>query len=268
MLNYSSTWDAVWGPYWSSGSSDIIDSYGTWRSTNGSLIEDDTTDNGAAYILENCLYAGLSRAESREDLGLVDATFQSGQSGQGINSLCKMPVGGEGAWLGTYQYIYGVDDDSEGTELGTYGIDPLAFWPASGMGFIGTWHALSGPYAGSTGSNIYMVTTSTAGNKVLVGYYCSVNATTLERLDCFNELYDAQEEDALGCPAAYKRDGTLTALRKFAGAESCDDDNAANGVAVGLAIAFGVLSFVLLLVVAILIKASSKGAAVASSQAK
>lgn len=214
VLNYSLSWDEVSGPYWAGGRGDISNSYDLWHSINGNIIMDDSTSDGSTYMLKNCLYPGLQHVDARKDLDLSSASFVSGTSDAGTNSLCRMPVGGGGAWLGTYKYIYGVVDDYSGIEEGSYGTEPFAFWVKSGMGFVGVWTAFSGPFDGNHGTNIYMVTSSD-GSEVIVGYYCEVDDDD-NRIDCYNEFYEQSESDSLSCPHSYQKDDSLDSLMEFA----------------------------------------------------
>jgi hypothetical protein len=260
FLSYDSTSiQSVSGPYWNSGSSDMLDSRGAWSSINGVFVTDDSTESGASTILEKCLYPGVVRAKARDDIvQLRNPSSISAASGQGSNDLCEIPAGvPKGSWLGTYQYVYG-DDDGGGIELGDYGVRPIAFWGESGMGFVGTWHAATGGYAGSYGTNLYM-TVSQEDLPVTVGFYCTVDASTQERTDCFSEYYEVsgRNDNEGNCPYNYRMEGELDPLFTFASKGSAlktqeNEQNNAHTTYV-LSVFFGMLSAVLLMAVIFLL---------------
>jgi len=121
------------------------------------------------------------------------------------------------------------------------------------MGFVGNWHASSGGYAGQYGNSVYMIvgTTGASATTYIVGYYCYVDQTTLERTSCGFELYtvDSANANADNCPSQYKLDGTLNPLYTFAstGATNTDSGSGGNKTAVAMAILFGVLCGILML---------------------
>jgi hypothetical protein len=220
-LTYSGTFDEVTGPFWNTGTSDISGSYGIWLSDSGSEIADDTTAPGRAEVLQKCMYPGASTASARADIAaLDDTTAVSASSEQGENTLCFMPAGpAGGSWLGAYTYQYG-DDDGGGLEQGNYGTNPFAFWGKSGMGFVGTFHASTGSYAGSVGSNIYTVVGDSA-KTYLVGFYCNVDDDGI-KTECFPEYYEVNgvNVNANKCPRYYRLDRSLNPLYDFAAAGS------------------------------------------------
>lgn len=269
-LNYTLAFDAVNGPYWATGSSDLANSYGQWGSENGVFVTDDSTPAGVEEILAKCLYPGVNAVAARDSVAALDGTVSvSGSSAQGQNTLCEMPAGTPGgSWLGTYQYVYG-ENDGDATEIGNYGTNPFAFWVTSGMGFVGSWHASTGPIEGDYGTNLYMVVAD-ASTTHIVGFYCSIDASTLERTDCFQEAYEVSSADANpdSCPYNYRLDGTLDPLYDFAstGSDESRHENRRR-VPVALAIFFGVFSGVLLIIIAVLVLTRPTAAAPAGSSA-
>lgn len=257
-LTYSSSFGTVVGPYWASGSSDLANSFDYWHAINGSQLVDDTTPTGASMILAKCLYPGINHVKDRDDVAALSNTISiSGDSIQGQNTLCKMPAGPPGAWLGTYQFVMS-ENDGDDHEIGTYGTNPFAFWVRSGMGFVGTWHASTGPFAGEFGNNIYMVVADTS-KTYIVGFFCEINATSLVRKACSDELYEVGTTNANpeNCPATYRFDHSLDPLYEFASIGSAesdtDDQSDPLPLPVTLAILFGCLSGVLLVVVVVLL---------------
>jgi hypothetical protein len=251
ILTYSASFDEVTGPYWNSGSSDFQDSFGTWHSTNGAVYADDSLLAGRTSILARCLYPGASNALAREDIAALGSSVAiTGKSIQGENTLCQMPAGpNRGVWLGTYTYVFD-DDDGGGEENGNFGTNSFAFWGKSGIGFIGNFHASTGPFAGAKGPNIYMVV-GDSSKTYLVGYFCNVDSS-LARTNCFTEYYEVTmvNYNANDCPRYYRLDGTLDPLYEFAASGSADSDSETGmDVPTILAILFGCLSGVLILVV-------------------
>jgi hypothetical protein len=253
-LTYSASFDEVTGPYWNSGSSDFKNSFGGWLSNNGDFFADDSTIAGRTSILARCLYAGASTAIDRADIAALDETVAiTGNSRQGENTLCYMPAGPEkGTWLGTYTFKFD-DDDGGGVEQGNYGTDSFAFWGKSGMGFAGTFHASTGGYTGAKGPNIYMIVADSE-KTYWVGYYCNVD-DNLVRTSCVTEYYEVStvNHNANDCPRYYRLDGTLDPLYEFASTGSSESDAESTQVPTILAILFGCLSGMLILVVVYLI---------------
>jgi hypothetical protein len=243
-LTYATDYVSVTGPYWSSGTSDISGSYGPWNSQNGVFNTDDSTSAGQETILQKCLYPGATVAAARSEVAaLSDTSAVSGSSEQGENTLCAMPAGpAGGSWLGTYTYQY-TEAEGGSTEKGNYGINPFSFWGESGMGFLGTWHASTGDYAGDKGPNLYMVVGAGADTSI-VGFYCSVDDDGI-RTDCYNEFYtvDAAAENADNCPAYYRLDGSLDSLYDFAstGSDASDGGSNSDMVPIAMAILFSCL---------------------------
>jgi hypothetical protein len=249
-LTYTTNFDEVTGPYWNTGSSDFQNSFGGWLSTNGAVFADDSSIAGRTSILARCLYPGASHALPREDIAaLVGTIAVTGESHQGENVLCYMPAGPEkGSWLNTYTYVFD-DDDGGGTEHGNAGTDSFAFWGRSGMGFVGVFHASTGGYAGSVGSNVYMIVAD-AEKTFWVGYNCNVDENLI-RTNCFTEYYEVTKinHNANDCPRYFRLDNSLDPLYEFASTGSSDSDVERTQVPVILAILLGCLSGVLILVV-------------------
>jgi hypothetical protein len=253
-LTYSALFDEVSGPFWSSGTSDFKDSFGSWLSTDGSVFADDSTLAGRTSMLARCLYPGAATVLARADIAALNNTIAvTGESLQGQNTLCYMPAGpAGGSWLGTYRYVFD-DDDGEGDELGTYGTDPYAFWGQSGMGFVGTYYALTGTFAGLHGSNIYMVVADTS-KTYLVGFYCDVNDDKI-KIKCAPEYYEVTTVNGNTdrCPHHYRLQGTLDPLYEFASTGSSNSETKSSAVPIALAIFFGCLSGLLIIVVIIIL---------------
>jgi hypothetical protein len=250
ILNYSTSFDEVTGPFWNNGVSDFRGSFSNWHSTGGSFFMDDSTIAGRTAILARCLYPGAAHAIARADIAALNgSTAITGESLQGENTLCFMPAGPEGgSWLGAYTYVFD-EDDLGGEEKGNYGTNPFAFWGKSGMGFVGTFHASTGPGPGTVGPNIYMIVADSA-KAYWVGFYCNVD-TDLVRTMCYTEYYEVTtvNYNANDCPRYYRLDGTLDPLYEFAAIGSSDSDAENSQVAVVFAIVFGCLSGVLALVI-------------------
>jgi hypothetical protein len=265
-LTYTALFDEVTGPYWNSGTSDFLDSFGTWLSTNGAVSADDSTTDGRKAILAKCLYPGAAQAADRADIAALNGTIAiTGESDQGENTLCYMPAGpAGGSWLGAYTYQYG-DDDGGGEEMGNYGTNPFAFWGQSAMGFVGTFHASTGGYAGTQGSNIYTVVAD-AGKTYIVGFYCNVD-DALVKTECFPEYYEVSEVDnnANDCPRYYRLDESLDPLYEFASTGSSESDADSTQVPTILAILFGCLSGMLIIVVIFLATTTSNVQKVAAA---
>ena len=137
-----------------------------------------------------------------------------------------MPAGpAGGSWLGTYTFVYLATDHGGAIELGDYGTDPFAFFVKSGMGFVGDWHASTGPEVGAYGSNLYLIVADAFG-AVIVGFYCDLSNDTLVRIDCVNEFYDisTSNNNAGDCPYNYRLDDTLDDLYAFASVGSALSD--------------------------------------------
>jgi hypothetical protein len=249
-LTYTANFDEVNGPYWNTGSSDFQNSFGGWLSINGAVFADDSTIAGQTSMLARCLYPGASQALPREDVAALNGTIAvTGESHQGENTLCYMPAGPvTGSWLGTYMYVYD-DDDGGGTEEGNYGTKSFAFWGASGMGYVGTFHASTGRVAGTKGPVIYMIVADFS-KTYLVGFFCNVDGDYV-RTECFTEYYEVTKVDhnANNCPRFYRLDGTLDPLYEFASTGSSESDAESTQVPTILAILFGCLSGMLILVV-------------------
>lgn len=253
-LTYNSDFTAVIGPYWATGSSKMhkTDSWGVWNASLGSIIANDSTQTGRDVLLEKCLFSGITLAKERESIAaLTGTTSISGSSGQGVNTLCKMPAGpAYGSWLGTYTYIFPEDEGGE-TEKGNYGTNPFAFQAVSGMGFVGNFHSSTGPDTGLTGSVLYMISGTIDGETTIRGFFCYVDEN-LVHTECYAESYRVNDVNANAdnCPANYRLDGSLDSLYSFASAGSSkSEDNTATSIAVSMAILFGTLTFVLLVVI-------------------
>jgi hypothetical protein len=249
-LTYTGAFDEVTGPYWATGTSDLSGSYGTWGSDTGTEIADDTTASGREQVLQKCMYPGASTATARADIAALDSvTAVSGSSEQGENTLCYMPAGpAGGSWLGAYTYQYG-DDDGGGEEMGNYGTNPFAFWGQSAMGFVGTFHASTGGYAGTQGSNIYTVVAD-ADKTYIVGFYCNVD-DALVKTECFPEYYEVGgvNVNANKCPKYYRLDESLDPLYEFAAAGSgVKAATQGRRDPVMLAILFGIITGILIAV--------------------
>ena len=67
----------------------------------------------------------------------------------------------------------------------------------SGFGFVGNWHANTGPYEGSNGTSLYM----TCDDKVS-GFYCDIG-DDLERSECYHEQYDITTRETVSTPEGY-----------------------------------------------------------------
>jgi len=221
-LTYSSDWSQVTGPYWASGASDLMGSWGAWNSNSGWKAADDLTTQGANTILTTCLYAGVNAGAHRSNIKALNNVMSvSGHSGQGTNDFCEVPVGQVGgAWIGSYQYIYDAAHPSNTTEDGNYGTNPFGFWVQSGFGFTGLWYASTGPYAKTYGSNLYMTVSDKKADPVTVGFYCNVKGKfpNIQRTACFPEYYTVHGVDwnKEKCPAYYRLDGSLDPLFEFA----------------------------------------------------
>jgi hypothetical protein len=250
VLTYDATFASVQGTYWSAGTSDILNSYGPWSAQDGAVIADDSSASGQSQILQKCLYAGASVAVPRDSIAALTATTAiSGESEQGQNVYCAMPAGpAAGPWLASYYYVYG-DDDGGTTEKGTHGTDSITFWAASGMGQTTTWNAATGVYAGDMGTGIYMITATTTATYI-VGFYCYINDDYV-RTSCDTESYTVNgvNENAENCPSFYKLSGSLDDLYNFASTGSDLSHNDKHVVPTAMAILFGCLSGVLLVVV-------------------
>jgi hypothetical protein len=254
-IKYSATFETISGPYWESGSSDMLGSYGVWSAANGTVVARDNSPSGKQAILQKCLYPGAATARPRTSIAaLTQTSAVSGSADTGEVTLCSMPAGpANGSWLGTYTYVYG-DDDGGGTERGNYGTNSFAIWGASGMGYVGTWHASTGGYAGTQGSLLHL-TVADDTKTYMVGFFCNVNAK-LVQTECFTEYYEVTSTNynADNCPAYYQKDHTLDPLYKFASLGSTlapaeDDGNSINNQSPGLMFLLGLLTAVLLAIV-------------------
>jgi hypothetical protein len=223
VLNYSSTWSAVSGISWSGGSGDLDDSYRSWSSSNGTLLADDSTTSGSNILLTNCLYPGANYATPRSSIEILKDKSIASASSDGTNSFCQVPAGGFGLWFGTYLYRYTIDKDGvTGTETGTYGVDSLAFLLKSGMGIVGQWKAVTGPYAGDHGSNLYVVLSTSSPKVLVVGFSCFLDSNS-KRRQCQSEYYEvltdktskAYRDGVASCPALYRQDDSLAPLYEF-----------------------------------------------------
>jgi hypothetical protein len=249
-LTYTALFDEVSGPFWNSGTSDFLDSFGSWLSTAGVAVTDDSSLAGRTSILAKCLYPGASTALPRAEIAALNNTIAiTGESLQGANTLCVIPAGPhKGAWLGTYTYVFD-DDDGGGEEIGSYGTNPFAFWGKSSMGFIGTYLASTGPFAGLHGSNLYVVVADTS-KTYLVGYYCDTNSSLI-KIKCVTEYYEVSTVNfnADDCPRSYRLENSLDPLYEFASIGSSDSEQEKSQIPTILAIVFGCLSGVLIIVV-------------------
>lgn len=251
VITYNSAFTSMEGTYWNAGTSDVLNSFDSWSAKNGILTTDDSTTAGQNMILQKCLYAGAALAAPRDSVAaLTNTKAISGKSEQGTTVFCMMPAGpAVGPWLGTYYFVYG-DDDGGTTEDGNHGTDGITFWGASGMGLTGSWSASTGVYAGDVGTHVYMVTASTT-TTYIVGFYCNIDENFV-RTDCATELYTVSgvNENMQSCPSYYKKDGSLDDLYKFSTVGSNLSNQSTSNVSNVLAIFFGCLSGVLMLVIA------------------
>jgi hypothetical protein len=206
ILNYSYSWNEVTGPFWTGGSGDISNSYGNWHSINGEFKLSDNTTEGSNVILSSCLTPGSNYRIDRNLVNSLSEPTISSSSYDGVNEFCRLPVG-VGVWLGSYQYVY-----REGVvERGTYGIDSLTFLGESGMGFVGTWKAISGPYQDQSGSALYSIVGVSPTASVIVGFFCFTNEAGI-RTNCTNEYYEVLPDTILNCPSLYKFGSDLDPL--------------------------------------------------------
>lgn len=222
ILNYSSTWDAVSGTYWITGSGDMANSFKRWNSINGTFIVNDSSTSNSDTLLEKCLYPGVNYETQRSSISILSDLSMTSESDAGSSTFCKVPVGGPGTWLGTYEYKYTIDVDGvTGTETGNYGINPLGFSVKSGRGFVGQWIANTGPFAGHTGTNLYL-TISRSSRIIIVGFYCFVDSNLI-RTQCQPEYYEVLTDkttkryiDLIShCPKYYQTDKSLKDLYTF-----------------------------------------------------
>lgn len=246
VLNYTiidNSWTKVNGPTWRTGSSDIIDSYESWTSENGTFQTDDRYQNSSNIILEKCLYAGINRASSRLDIDILTRSSVSGFSVQGKISFCKIPAGPAGSWLGTYEYI-----ENNNVEFGNYGLNPFGFFLRSGMGFVGNWKATRGLFKNSYGSSLYMITIRSS-KVIIVGFFCKDGICSNERYDV-----DGTSSSMNTCPQLYQDDNSLAKLYEFSSvgtghstsSRSSDEDD--HSIAFICAIIFGIFSFLELVI--------------------
>lgn len=272
-LTYSDNFEEVNGTFWSSGRSDIMDSYGAWYAASGTYVTDDDANATASELmLRRCLYPGAAAADDRDDIDELHESYISSfsQDGGG-NNFRYMQASGAGAWLGVYQFVYDGSDDAIGEERGNYGVDSFAFWVQSGMGFVGTWIASSGPFKGEHGSSLYMVVSENDAPK-MVGFYCDVDENDI-RTDCYEEAYEVIDQDFNVCPQWFKMEDTLDPLYKFAAKGSskdeCDDYDASSSPELVLAVLFGIFAFFLVLVIAyLMMKLKHSHARVTTSSSK
>lgn len=267
VLTYQADFSTVEGPYWSGGTSDMLDSYGLWEVQNGTLTANDSTAAGQSQIMEKCLYPGAAAALPRDEIAALNNTIAiSGVDGEDEMSLCLMPAGpAVGPWLGSYTYYFGDDDGGTGIEKGTHGINGVSFWGASGMGMASTWHAVTNKYTGVYGPDMHMITATSAG-ATMAGFWCFMNETTFERTSCYSESYAVVgvNQNTLNCPSFYKYDNSLDPLYTFAAVGSNlvptlapvappsndEDDDDDDTVPLAMAVVFGLLSGALMVVVA------------------
>jgi hypothetical protein len=223
LLNYSSTWNSVSGISWSSGSSDLNDSYHSWSSNNGTVLADDSSTSGSDLLLTKCLYPGANYETPRVSISILKDKSITSASSDGTNSFCQVPAGGFSLWFGTYLYHYTLDKDGvKGTETGNYGVNSLSFLLKSGMGVVGEWKAVTGPYAGDHGTNLYVILSTTSAQVLVVGFYCFLDSNS-QRTQCESEYYEvltdkttrAYQDGVSACPSFYRQDDSLAPLYAF-----------------------------------------------------
>ena len=254
ILNYSSTWNAVSGTYWISGPGDMNDSFKRWNSINGTFLTDDSSSAGSDILLSNCLYPGINYESPRSSITVLSDLSITSSSDSGSTTFCKVPVGGSGTWLGTYLYKYTkAVDGINGIETGNYGVNSIGFSIKSGRGFVGKWIANTGPFAGGTGSNIY-ITISRSSSILIIGFYCFVNSNLI-RTNCSTEYYEVLTDKSTSeyqqliasCPNYYRTDNSLESLYNFASLgyqhhSSCKNGNKDTPVSWTIAIIFIIFS--------------------------
>jgi hypothetical protein len=231
-LNYNSSWNHVEGISWSGSSGDLSDSnsYKNWSSTNGSYITNDSTSSGSQILLEKCLYPGGNYEIPRDSVAILQDHSITSSSSDGLNTICQAPVGGFGLWFGTYSYEYSLAKDGvSGTETGNYGLNSLGFRLKSGIGFVGEWKAVTGPYSGDHGSNLYITQSISSSTVAIVGFYCFVSSSSAlpatTRTQCESEYYEVivdknskkYREGVDSCPSLYRQDDSFRSLFEYAG---------------------------------------------------
>lgn len=231
-LNYNSSWNHVEGIYWTGSSGDPNDSFRNWSSTNGSYVANDLTSSGSQVLLQHCLYPGVNYETPRDSVAILQDHSITSSSSDGLNTICRAPVGGFGLWFGTYRYEYSYDKDGvSGTETGNYGLNSLGFLLKSGIGFVGEWKAITGPYSGDHGSNLYIIQATSSSTVSIVGFYCFVDASSSDpvattRTQCESEYYEVildknsrKYRHGVGsCPSLYRQDESFQPLYEFAAA--------------------------------------------------
>lgn len=130
------------GPFWSTGSSDMLDSWGTWNSTKGVAMN--TTD---ANLADKCLIfdsANFPPAQAARDaLPVLNNSFWTSE--QGKNQLCVAPLSHVTA---NYTYVYsaaemgdfGAVANASRIEEGGYNT-PVMFQSGMGQGIVTIWNA-------------------------------------------------------------------------------------------------------------------------------
>ena len=228
-IHYSPDWLNVTGPMWNTASYGPMTS--TWSADAGvyvglasaaTLTYNGTTLAGPLFALRYCLYPGQQASQPRP-ASYETMTVLSTSSSEGTNTFCQAPIGGPGDWLGVYLFNYNKDDDptTAGIENGNYGTAPIGFLLKSGFGFVGDWNANTGPNAGTSGPNIYIIqdmdftADGTTYTNEMVGFYCNVDENN-NRNFCTHEFYDVVANVDNACPQEYARTSLLNPLYTFA----------------------------------------------------
>jgi hypothetical protein len=197
-LTYSELGTSVVGPFWSSGSIDVFDSWGTWNATNGTQLtaDKDSLKNYCFVLSEQDLPPTLAK---RDQLPVLHKSYWESEQGQ--SQFCVTPLT---HITGEYSYTYSTEEMSDLTddasadnvEEGSYK-DPLIFTSSLGQGLVTVWEAKTGPVVGAIGTSIYIVVKDAGENKLL-GFYCWVN-DDFEREGCVPEeyTYDASKKASL-----------------------------------------------------------------------
>ena len=229
-LTYASDWTSVTGPSWNtasygsmSSSWDAITGVALGMSSAATVTVNGTTLAGPMASLRYCFYPG-QQASSPIPASYATMNVLSTGSSEGTNTFCEVPIGGPGDWAGVYMFNYNKDDDptTAGIELGVYGTTSSGFMLKSGFGYVGDWHAYTGPFQGNSGPNIYVsgqmdfTADGTQYTNVMVGFYCNVDPNTYERNFCTHELYDVVDDVVNACPQGYTISSDLNPLYKFA----------------------------------------------------
>ena len=196
LITYSADWSTVSGVYWPFGSSPMnTNAFNSWSSGVSGVASQplcSSSPNTAtmkAQVMRKCLYPGKQWAGARSALSYYSSdaahVFRdlAATSERGETSFSVLPAGGAGASVGAYTYKYTVATDGiAGTEDGVFGPGMVSFPVGTGLGRVGWWVALSGPYKGDQGSFVYMTVQDNGKSSELVdgtpasyviGFYCT-----------------------------------------------------------------------------------------------